>query len=310
MALKNREVILLKIESAYGVDAVPVEGTDALLLEAPSVANEGLRMNERPAIRQNIGMLQQVYGGRLGSVTFDVEIKGSGGAVDDVPEIGQALRGCGFGENINAAVSVTYLPVSTGHESVTIYYFQDGIRTILLGCRGNVSFNLEAGALGKASFTFTGHIATPTDVALASPVYQSNVPPALISVPFSIGAFSAIINALTFDMSNTIATPPDISASDGYAEIQLTQRDVNGSFDPELELVADDDPISDLEAGTVQALTTGVIGSGAGNEYQVDMPLVYYRDVSSGDRDGVTTYETPFGATEDTGDDEVLLTFT
>lgn len=309
MALKNREVILLKIESSYGVDAVPVEGTDALLVEAPSQSNEGLRMNERPAVRQNIGMLQQIYGGRLGIMTFDVEIKGSGGAVDAPPELGQAFRGCGFVETVDPAVDVQYAPVSTGHESVTIYYFQDGIRTILLGCRGNVSFNLEAGALGKASFTFTGHIARPTDVALGSPTYQSNVPAALVGVPFAVGGFAAIINALSFDMSNTISTPPDISATDGYAEIQLTKRDVNGSFDPELELVAVDDPIGDLEDGTAQALTTGLIGVGTGNQYSVDMPLIYYRDVSQGDRDGVSTYETPFGAVEDTGDDEVLLTF-
>lgn len=310
MALTNREVILLKVESTYGTDAVPVEGTDALLVENPSWANEGLRMNERPAVRQNIGMLQHVYGGRLGSVTFDVELKGSGGAVDTVPEIGAALRGCGFGETVNAAVSVVYEPVSTGHDSVTIYYYQDGIRTILTGCRGNVSFNLETGALGKASFTFTGHIAQPTDVAIASPTYQTNVPPALINVPFTIGAFGAVINALNWDMSNTIATPPDISATDGYAEVQLTQRDVNGSFDPELELVATDDPIGDLEGGTAQALTTGVIGPGVGERYQVDMPAVYYRDVSLGDRDGIRTLETPFGAAESTGDDEVTLTFT
>ncbi len=310
MSLTNREVILLKVEGTYGVDAVPVEGTDAILVESPSWANEGLRMNERPAIRQNIGMLQQVFGGRLGSITFDVELKGGGAAVDVPPEIGPVLEGCGFLETIGAAVDVQYAPVSTGHDSVTIYYLEDGIRTIMLGARGNVSFALEAGAIGKASFTFTGHIATPTDVAIASPTYGTNVPAALISVPFTIGGFGAVISSLSFDMSNTISTPPDVSASDGYAEIQLTQRDVNGSFDPELELVAVDDPLSDLEAGTSLAITTGVIGSGIGNEYQIDFPSVYYRDVSLGDRDGIRTLETPFGAVEVSGDDEVLLTFT
>ncbi len=308
--LTNRDVILIKIESTYGTDAVPVEGTDAILVESQGWANEGLRMNERPAVRANIGLLQSVYGGRLGSVTFDVELKGSGGAVDDPPEIGTALRACGLGEMINAAADVTYEPVSTGIESVTIYYFQDGIRYILTGCRGNVSFNLETGAVGKASFTFTGHIALPTDVALPAPTYDGVVPVAIINTPFVIGGFSAIINALTFDMSNTIAMPPDMAAIDGYSEVQITQRDVNGSFDPEAELVAVDTPLTDLENGVAQALTTGKIGSGTGAEYQVTMPAVYYRDVSPGDRDGVRTLETPFGATESTGDDEVSIVFT
>jgi len=308
--LVNREVILAKVETVYGTDIVPVEGTDAMLVENVSWSNEGLRMNERPAVRANIGMLQQVYGGRLMSVSFDVEIKGSGGAIDDVPEFGPLLRACGFLETINAAADVTYTPASTGHESVTIYYFQDGIRYTLLGCRGNVSFSLETGALGKMSFTLTGHIGTITDVALASPTYQANVPAALINVPFTIGAYAAVINALSWDMSNTIATPPDISASDGYSEIQLTQRDPNGSYDPEAILLATEDPFTDLTGDASLAITTGVIGPGVGERYQVDMPAVSYRDVSPGDRDGVRTYEIPFGMAEDTGDDEVSIVFT
>ena len=308
--LTNREVLLLKVETTYGTDSVPVEGTDALLVENLGWSNEGLRMNERPAVRANIGMLQQIFGGQLRAVTFDVELKGSGTAVDAPPEIGAALRGCGFGETINAAVDVTYEPVSTGQESVTIYYFQDGIRYILTGCVGSVSFNLEAGAVGKASFTFTGHLATPTDVALASPAYNSTVPPALISVPFSIGGFSAIISALAFDMSNTVGMPADISASDGYGQIRLTARDVNGSYDPEATVIADDNPQLDLQQGNTLVLDTGVIGPTAFNHYQITMPVVYYRDVSPGDREGIRTYDIPFGAVDDTGDDDVTIVFT
>jgi len=121
--LVNREVILAKIEGTYGVDSVPVEGTDAMLVENVSWSNEGLRMNERPAVRANIGMLQQVFGGKLFTVTFDVEMKGAGGAIDVPPEFGPLLRACGIGETITPATDVTYTPVSTGHESVTIYYF-------------------------------------------------------------------------------------------------------------------------------------------------------------------------------------------
>ena len=308
--LVNREVILAKIEATYGTDPTPVEADDAMLVENPSWSNEGLRMNERPAVRANINMLQQVYGGHMKSVSFDVEIKGGGGAVDVPPEFGPLLRACGFDETINAAVDVQYAPVSTGHESITIYYFRDGLREILTGCRGNVSFNLETGAIGKMSFSFTGHVADPTDVALASPTYLTIVPAALIGVPFTIGAFAAVINALTFDMSNTVATPPSIAASDGYSEIVITARDANGSYDPEAELIADDNPYADLKAGATLAVTTGVIGSSTGNKYQVDMPAAYYRDISPGDRDGVRTYDIPLGFAENAGDDEVLLTFT
>lgn len=309
--LTNREVILAKTEVTYGVDSVPVEATNAMLVENIGWSNEGLRMNERPAVRQNIGMLQMVFGGTLRSMTFDVELKGSGGAVDDVPEFGPLLRACGFGETINAAADVQYAPVSTGHESITIYYFQDGIRHTLVGCVGNVSFNLETGALGKMSFTFTGHLVDVTDVALpAAPVYQINVPAPLINVPFTIGAYAAIINALAFDLSNTVATPPDMSATDGYSQVRITQRDVQGSYDPEAVLIATDDPYTDLQDGNLLAVTTGVVGSVVGNRYQVDMPAAYEKDISPGDRDGIRTYDIPLGFAESAGDDEVNLTFT
>jgi len=309
--LTNREVILAKVEVTYGTDAVPVEAIDAKLVENIGWSNEGLRMNERPAVRQNLGMLQMVFGGTLRALTFDVELKGGGGAVDLPPELGTLLRGCGFGETIAAGVDVQYAPVSISQESLTIYYFEDGKRHILVGCIGNVSVNLEAGAVGKFSFTFTGHLVTVLDIALpSSPVYTSNAPPALVSVPFTIGGFSAIINALAFDMSNTVATPPDISASDGFSEVRITQRDVQGSYDPEATLIATDDPFTDLSAGTGLAVTSGVIGSVAGNRAQFDMPVAYNKDVSPGDRDGVRTYDIPLGFAENTGDDEVLITFT
>jgi hypothetical protein len=281
-----------------------------MLVENIGWSNEGLRMNERPAVRANIGMLQHVFGGRLITLTFDVELKGSGSAVDAPPEFGPLLRACGFAQTINAATSVEYAPASTGHESVTIYYYQDGIRYILLGCRGNVTFNLETGAIGKMSFTLTGHNGGITDQALVAPTYDTHVPEPLINVPFTIGAYGAIINALQWDMSNTVAMPPDISASDGYSEIRITQRDPNGSYDPEAVLVATDDPHGDLTSDASLVLTTGVIGATAFNRYQVDMPAVYYRDISPGDRDGIRTYDLPFGMAESTGDDEVTLTFT
>ena len=309
--LTNREVILAENEVSYGVDPVPVEADNAILVENIGWSNEGLRMNERPAVRQNIGMLQMVFGGTLRSMTFDVELKGGGGAVDVPPEVGPLLRACGFLETINVASDVMYSPVSTGHESITIYYFQDGIRHILTGCVGNASFNLETGALGKISFTFTGHLVSVTDVALPSaPVYTTNVPPPLINTPFSIGGYSAIINALTFDMSNTVATPPDMSATDGYSQVRITQRDVQGSYDPEAALIAVNDPFTDLEDGTPLATEMGEIGSDVGNRIKFNMPVAYNKDVSPGDRDGVRTYDIPLGFAESAGDDEVQITFT
>jgi len=306
--LVNREVITAKIETTYNVDAAPA-AADAILVENVSWSNEGLRMNERNSIRGNIGKLQQIFGGRLMSVSFDVEIKGSGTA-GTPPEIGQLLRACGMGETIVALTSVSYSPGSSGHESITLHFYRDGKRFILTGCRGNVTEQLETGAQGKMSFAFTGHVAPETDTAMIAPTYDSTVPVAVIGAAFSIGAYSAVISSLSFDLSNTLATPPDISAVDGYAEIRITNRDVNGSFDPEDTLLAVNDWQNDLINGNTLALDTGVIGSVAGNRYQLTMPAVYYREMGPGDRDGIRTLDISFGAAESAGDDEFTLVFT
>ena len=306
--LVNREVILAKVETTYNTDSVP-GAADAILAEGLGWANNGLRMIERPAIRANVGKLQQVYAGRLIDISFTVELKGSG-AAGTAPEIGALLRGCGFAENVVASTSVTYLPVSTGFESITLYFYRDGKRFTATGCRGTVSFTFETGSSGKAAFTFTGHVTTETDTAMVTPSYDGSVPPALIGVPFSIGGYSAVINSLSADIGNAISTPPDISAVDGYSEVFLTGRDVAGSFDPEDTLVATNDWLGDFTAGNTMALTTGAIGAVAGNIYQIDMPVVYFRDVGPGDRDNVRTLEIPFGSTDNTGDDDFSLAFT
>lgn len=307
--LVNREVILFGIESAYNTDPTLVPATHSILVEEPSWSNEGLRMVERSPVRQNIGMLQQVYAGRLETVTFNVEIKGSGTA-GTAPELGPLLRACGCGETIVPATSVAYSPASTGHESGYMYYYRDGKLRKLGGIRGNFTSAFETGNTGKLSFTLTGHPVDEVDSAIITPVYDAIVPAPVIGAAFAVGGYSAVINALNFDAGNTLAFPPSINAANGYGEILITRRDVNGSFDPEDTLVATNDWMGDFTGGTSMALDTGVIGATAGNQFRAQMPAIYYRDMAPGDRDGVRTLDATFGAVESAGDDDFTITFT
>jgi hypothetical protein len=307
--LVNREVILAKVETTYNTDPTPTGADNAVLVENVQCSPEGLRMAERPAVRSSIGTLRQIFAGMLRTITFDVEIKGSG-AAGTAPELGVLLRGCGFDETVVVSTSVTYAPVSTGFESITLYYYQDGMLTKLTGCRGNVSFNLTAGGIAKASFTFTGHTATPTDTTIATPTYDSTVPVPFIGASFSIDSFAAVINAINFDMGNKLSMPSDANASDGYSEIFIVQRDPNGSFDPEKELVATEAFEANWRSGAEMAMQTGTIGSTAGNRFAFTWPAVSYRNITDAGRDGVRTYDATFGAAEDTTDDEVSIAFT
>lgn len=307
--LVRQQVMLAKAESTYNTDPTPTEGANAILLEEFSWAPAGLRMVDRPAIRASLGTLQQVYGGSLLEVSFKCEVKGSGTA-GVAPELGPLFIGCGMAETVVTDTSVTYLPASASQGSMTFYFYEDGTRMILTGARGSLDAIGEVGGRLMASFTFTGHFSGPADVALASPTYDSTVPPIMINGSFTIGGFAGVIQALNFSLGNVIETPPNLSATDGYGEVALTGRDVNGSINPEQPLVASHDFMAAFKAGTTEALSCGPIGATAGNKFTITMPAVYYRNISPSGRQGVLAYDLPFGAAEDSGDDEISIAFT
>jgi len=310
--LTSREVVLVKEESTYNTDAAPTASADAILVGNPSWGHEGLRMNERNVVKNTNAVKQHVFGDTLKTISMDVELKGSGTA-GTAPDLGVLFEACSYDETVVAVTSVTYAPTSTyaDQKSVTVWYYQDGLLHKLTGCRGTFTVNLETGTIPMATFTLTGHSIAPIDAALISPTLDTTSPVAVKGAPFTIDGFAAIISSLTFDAGVTVMTPPDISETDGFGEITVGKRDLNGSFDPQADLVANEDFYGNFRSGTQMALTTGAIGATAGNILTIAMPKVYYRDVSPGDRDGIRTYELPFGAVEDSaGDDEISIVFT
>jgi len=306
--LVNREIILAKTETVYGTDAAPV-GTDAVLFDKASWSHDSVRMNERPAVRSSLAPLKAVYGGSLKQIKITCEIKGSGTA-GTAPEIGPLWRACGLGETIVAVTSVTYKPVSSGKESCTIYYYQDGVVHKLTGCVGEPSFSVDVGGRAMVDFTMTGHSVAPIDAALPTPTYDATTPPPFLSASFTVDSYAAVITKLAFSLGNAIGKPGNASAADGYGTIQITKRGVKGSFDPEYNLIATYDWITKWRTGATGALATGTIGSTAGNRWAISMPAVYYSEMGPGDREGVRTLEVGFGAVESTTDDEVSIVYT
>jgi hypothetical protein len=309
--LDKRSVLLAKDESVYNTDSVPVAGTDAVLIEDLAWAFANARMHARNPVRSSLGKLKSVFAGTLITVSGKTEVKGSG-AAGTPPEIAPLLRASGWAETINAGVSVLYKPSSTQsvHKSSSMYFYDDGLLLKLTGARGTCSFDLQTGAAIMCNWEFTGHFVSITDIALPSATYDSTVPPILVSVPFTVGAFAAVISKLAFDMGVELSIPENIAATDGYGEIQITGRNPTGSFNPLRVTVATKNFISEWQSGAALVLTTGDIGATAGNKVKVDMPAITYTEIARGNQNNVGTYENTFEARESAGDDEVTLTFT
>lgn len=151
------QVFLAKIESTHRIDANPTVSADEIMTEGVEWnLAQGARMIARPAVRPSLGTLKQIFGGSLLGFQINCELKGSGTA-GTAPEVGTLLRACGYGETVDPGVSVTYKPVSTGHESASCVLYEDGIMYRAVGCRGNASFSVDVGGKPMASFNLIGH---------------------------------------------------------------------------------------------------------------------------------------------------------
>jgi hypothetical protein len=287
----SNEVLLAKTESSYGTDSEPAAADNAILVRNVSMRAEGLRMNDRAAVRAGLGKLQAIYGGQLKRITFEGEVKGSGTA-GTAPEIGPLLEACGLEETVVASTSVTYNPENGTHESCTIYWYEGGRKLhILTGCRGTMSLRIQAGGLVLASFEFVGHYTQATDQSQPTPTYNTTAPRAAIGMAVAINGVTAITaQSLEWTLNNTISMRESLSAADGYAEILLGDRDIRGVLTLESEL----DSALDLDAlqiaGTKFATTSGTLGS-AGNILAVTTPSssTYVVDADPGEATGIRT---------------------
>lgn len=310
MKLTKRSVIALKIEDTQGTDAVPTAEDNAKLVEDLKWAPSNERMADRNPVRATFGELKKIYAGHLVEVSFMMEIKGSG-VVGTAPEMGDSLKACGFQEVITAGTSVEYLPATTGQQACTIYVWEDGDVIKLLGCMGKVTFDLSTGSIGKAAFTFTGHQSGDISAEeMPAAAYSSMVPVPLIGVAFSLGG-TLDLSKLSVDMGITVATPDSMSSVDGYGEIYINDRNVTGSIDPLAKTADQKDYLVDWKSGAESALTTGAIGTVAGNIYTISMPKVYNSAApKAADRNGQVTRDLSLAALPTLGDDEFSVLFT
>jgi len=313
MPLKNRALILAKVESSYGVDASPAAGTDAVLCEPPSLSLVSKKL-ERNNVRSFMGKNAPVNVGEGLKIAFTTELKGSGTAVDDPPEIAALFRACNMTETINPGASVDYEPNSAvgipdGAESITIYYNQDGILHKLLGCRGTFSMSLKAGEYGKINWEFTGIYAGPVDQAISAGSYATAMPPVFKAANFSIDSYAAVIESLEITLGNEIAKRPSANAATGILEWFIAGRAPTGKIDPEVVALATKDFWNLWETSKQMALSA-TLGDAASNKCVITAPAVVLDGLGYEEREKLLIYGASFGLHPTaSGDDEIKFSF-
>lgn len=239
-------VILLKIESTYGVDASPSASTDAFICTVPEVKPLG-EHRERTLARPGLGQPAGINVGQGVQVTFSMELIGTDDSGDAPPKVFTPLRACGLTQTIVSLTSATLNPNSTlDNTSLTIYVYYDGVLHKITGCRGSFTVDFPNNAIPIFNFTFTGLYAGDhaSDVTFPTPTLDYSLkPPIFRGANLTInGVSSLVFENITLNPNINVVRRPNSNAESGTAAYSQTGRNVEATLEPEAVALATFDP--------------------------------------------------------------------
>lgn len=316
--LIRNTAILAKIESVYGTDPVPVGATDAMLVSNLSINPINIQSVDRDLIRPYLGGSDQLVGTRYVEMGFDVEFVGSG-TVATAPAWAALVRACGFAQTLTATVRADYLPISTAMESVTIYWYDDGVFHKATGCRGNLSVMMKIGERPMLSFKFTGIYSTPTAAANPSVTLTGFKTPQVVvdansgdvmfgathataTAPLFVGGTAYPSQGIEVDMGNSV----NFTALLGGETVDITQRQPTGKLTLDLTAAQEVTLITAVEAVTLQTIGLSH-GTVANNKAMLWMPNVQLTNPQKAESNGKRLISFDFRPLPLVGNDEVRL---
>ena len=104
---RRNTVILAKLETTVGTDAVPTGAANAIAIRNYDHRPLEGESTTREILRGSFGSDAIILQNQYAEVTFEVELAGSG-AAGTAPPFSSLLRACGMTETIVASTSVTY----------------------------------------------------------------------------------------------------------------------------------------------------------------------------------------------------------
>jgi hypothetical protein len=202
--------LLAKIETDYGVDAVPTGMANAIQASNVTLTPiEGVEIS-RELLLPYLGHQGIILSGEYTLIEFDVEVAGAG-AAGDVPAYGPLLRMGGMHQTIvevaTVPTQVEYNPVSGGFEAGSIYYNLDGVRHILLGARGTVTVPFVPSQIPRYRFRILGLKGTIADAALPTvdlTAFIKPVPVNKANTTMALHGWTAIAESLELQLGNVV----------------------------------------------------------------------------------------------------------
>ncbi len=274
---------------------------------------------ERLENRSDFMRGREVPGPVSAEIQFVAKLKGSGGAADLPPEIGEFLKACGLLQTINGATSVVYTPASTfdgagGNPGISYTCQVNGVRSdyAVKGAFGSFSIEGEHGVPLSISGSMMGAYVAPSSSSMLTPTYQNTIPPAFLGATVSLGGGTPVgVSAFALDIGNERAMGKDVTEATGFYGARITSRRITGSITVEQLDPATTDFFALWRAGAAAALTI-TVGSGTGGTIAISAPKITRRPPEAGSDEGIRTVALPFAVTSDNADAEgtdLSLTF-
>ena len=274
-------VILAKIETTPGTDAVPTAAANALLVTEMSITPLDAKNIDRNLVRGYFGGSEQLVGPNSVKVSFSVELAGAGTAAT-APAWGALLQACAMGEGLlSTPARVEYTPVSTGLKTTSIYYYDDGVLHMLWGAMGTCSISAKVGERPMLKFEFIGlnggisaaTAAATTLTAWKKPIAmtKANVVDITLGSTYSLGAITGGVvypsTGLELMLGNALAFTPLLSSE----SVDITDRSVTGSMELDLTAAQEVAFMATVIANTTQSIAI-TLGTTTGNKLIIHGP--------------------------------------
>lgn len=300
--LVERTIALIKTETTYGTDPTPTSDSNFVAVYDVNV-NPNINYIDPAAMDGSLSPREGRPGQRHVEVTFSHELQ-TNSSDPTTPPIDAALKACGF-----EASGGVYTPVSTGFASATIYVYWDGLLWKITGARGNPELVFAAGEPARINFTFTGLYNDPTDTSFPASWTDNGGAPLICQGGTLTWGGSTIpcVETLSINMNNDIQIRPCITGTYAVGGVEITNRNPEGSINPDMTTISEQDWVTLLNTPTLQAISFQV--TNGSETVTVSIPKAQLMNIPPGTRNNYRTWEIPFKCVRNSGDDEISITF-
>lgn len=258
----RNKILLIKPETVYGTDPTPTGAANAIQATDVKLSvmegNDLSRELDQPYLAAQPTIAVELHS----KLSFKVELAPSGTA-GTAPAWGPLMRACAVAQTIAPGVSVTFNPISTGHESATAYLYIGDTLYKVRGMRGTCVIRADAQGIPYLEFEFTGLFTMPVEGVRPTPVLSAFQKPqhvASANTPtFTINGQAMVMRSFSLDLGNKVENR-FLVGSEG---ILITDR-------------------ADMIKTQVEALPVSTLNPFALAAAQTDVPVVLAHGVGAG----------------------------